>query len=48
MMRLFRKPGRAIAAFCERCGYICDAACRRATQRERARIDALLMGMRVV
>jgi hypothetical protein len=48
MMKLLKKPARAMAAFCERCGCVCDAACRRAIQRERARIDGLLMGMRVV
>ena len=48
MTTFFRKPARAVVAFCERCGCVCDAACRRAAQVERARIDALLMGMRIV
>jgi hypothetical protein len=43
-----RKTREGAAWFCERCGSVCDAACRRRAARERARDRALTHGWRHV
>jgi hypothetical protein len=47
MLKLFKRTRVLAVGFCERCGRICDAACRRNAVVEGARERALLQGMRV-
>ena len=47
MMKLFKRTRVLAVEFCERCGVVCDAACRRKAIVEGARDRALLQGMRV-
>jgi hypothetical protein len=47
MLTLFKRTRVLAVEFCERCGLVCDAACRRNAIVERARDRALLRGMRV-
>jgi hypothetical protein len=47
MLTLFKRTRVLAVEFCERCGLVCDAACRRNAIVERARDRALLHGMRV-
>ena len=47
MLKLFKKTSELAIEFCDRCGLVCDAACRRNAIVERARDRALLQGMRV-
>jgi hypothetical protein len=46
MLKLFTRTLVLAVEFCERCGLVCDAACRRNAIVERAR-DRALQGMRV-
>jgi hypothetical protein len=46
MPRLFHKESKQVE-FCERCGSVCDQACRADAAREQARL-ALLSGWRLV
>lgn len=47
MLKLFGRTRELAVEFCERCGAVCDAACRRNALVERARERALLHGMRL-
>ena len=47
MLKLLKRTRVLTVKFCERCGLVCDAACRRNAIVERARDRALLQGMRV-
>jgi len=47
MLKLFKRTRVLAVEFCERCGLVCDAGCRRNGIVERARDRALLQGMRV-
>jgi hypothetical protein len=47
MLKLFRRTRELTVEFCERCGSVCDAACRRDAIVGRARDRALLYGMRL-
>jgi hypothetical protein len=47
MLQLFKRTRVLAVEFCERCGFVCDAACRRNAIIERARDRALQLGMRV-
>jgi hypothetical protein len=47
MLKLFNKPREMAVEFCDRCGSVCDAACRRNAVIGRARVRALLLGMRI-
>ena len=47
MLRLFKTTRVLAVEFRERCGMVCDAACRRNTIVERARDQALRQRMRV-
>jgi hypothetical protein len=47
MLRLLKKTRRLAIDFCERCGCVCDAACRTEALRERALVKALQRGGRV-
>ncbi|HEX6761795.1 MAG TPA: hypothetical protein VF094_03235 [Gaiellaceae bacterium] len=46
MPKLFSRPSELAVEFCERCGSVCDAACRRNAIIDRARDQALLLGQR--
>ena len=46
MLRLFKRTKELVVEFCDRCGNVCDAACRRNAVIGRARDRALLLGMR--
>ncbi len=45
-MKLFKRTKKQVIEFCNRCGRVCDAACRRAAVIERVRDRALLAGGR--
>lgn len=47
MLKVFRCTRVLAAEFCERCGLVCDAACRRNAIVERAPDRALLQRVRV-
>lgn len=47
MFRLVRTVRGSSVEFCERCGSVCDAACRRGAIVERARMQALARGWRL-
>ena len=47
MPKLFKRTRELAVEFCDRCGCVCDAACRRNAIVERARERALLQGMRL-
>ena len=47
MFRLFKKTKTLAVEFCERCSQVCDAGCRAAAVRERARMRALQFGGRI-
>jgi len=47
MRNLFRRTKEAAVTFCERCGEVCDAGCRRAALRERGLLQRLRLGLRV-
>jgi len=47
MLKLFKRTRVRAVEFCERCGAVCDAACRRTAIVEAARDRALLRGMRI-
>ncbi|MDQ3876266.1 MAG: hypothetical protein M3322_12105 [Actinomycetota bacterium] len=47
MLKLFKRTRELAVEFCDRCGSVCDAACRRNAIIERARDRALLQGMRL-
>jgi hypothetical protein len=42
MLKLFKRTRELTIEFCDRCGSICDATCRRNALLERARDEALL------
>lgn len=44
---LFKRTKAAAVEFCERCSQVCDAGCRAAALRERARMQALRFGARI-
>jgi hypothetical protein len=46
MLKLFKRPRERAVQFCERCGTVCDAACRADAMRDRARERAILLGTR--
>lgn len=46
MLKLFRRTKGLAVEFCDRCGSVCDAACRRNALVGRVRERALLLGMR--
>ncbi|MDQ3893327.1 MAG: hypothetical protein M3292_01480 [Actinomycetota bacterium] len=48
MLRLLRKSKGFAVEFCDRCSRVCDAACRSAAVRERARAQVLRYGGRLV
>ena len=46
-MKLFpNKAKAATVSFCERCGEVCNAACRADALRERARLQTIAYGWR--
>jgi hypothetical protein len=47
MLKLFKGTKAVAVEFCERCSQVCDAGCRAAALRERARMQALRFGMRI-
>ncbi|HET7129378.1 MAG TPA: hypothetical protein VFJ93_09930 [Gaiellaceae bacterium] len=47
MLKLFKKTKELAVEFCERCSQVCDAGCRAAALRERARMQALRFGGRI-
>lgn len=47
MFRLLKKTKAVAVELCERCSQVCDARCRGAALRERARTQALQFGGRV-
>ena len=47
MLERLRRTRVLVVEFCERCGLVCDAACRRNAIVEAARDRALPQGMRV-
>ncbi len=47
LVRWLRHPRESVVEFCDRCAQVCDAACRADAGRERARMQALLVGGRV-
>lgn len=47
MFRLGRRERVSTVEFCERCGSVCDSACRRGAIVERARMQALAQGWRL-
>jgi hypothetical protein len=47
MFRLFKTTKAVAVEFCERCSQVCDAGCRAAALRERARMQALQFGGRI-
>ena len=47
MRKVFGRTKELAVAFCERCGQVCDAGCRRAALRERALLQQLWLGVRV-
>lgn len=47
MVKLFKRTKELAVEFCDRCGSVCDAACRRNAIIGRARERALLLGMRI-
>ena len=46
MPKLFTRTRNAVTSFCERCGQVCDTACRADAMRERARTQLLAYGWR--
>jgi hypothetical protein len=46
-MKLFKRTNEHAVEFCERCGSVCDAACRREAIIGRARERALPFGWRL-
>jgi ferredoxin len=48
ILKRFRRARELAVEFCDRCGSVCDAACRRNAIIERARERALLRGMRLL
>ena len=44
---MFMKTRELTARLCERCGRVCDDACRRTALRERAMLQQLWRGVRV-
>lgn len=46
-MKLFKKANKVAVDFCERCGAVCDSACRSAAIRDGARAAALARGLRI-
>lgn len=44
MPGLFNRTKHRIVSFCERCGSVCDSACRADALRERARSQLLAYG----
>ena len=47
MWKLFDGTKELAVRFCERCGEVCDAGCRRAALRERTLLQELWLGVRV-
>jgi hypothetical protein len=47
MLKLFRRTREPAVEFCDRCGSVCDAACRRNAIVGRAQERALQLGMRI-
>lgn len=47
MVRWLKQPREPVVEFCDRCAQVCDAACRADAARERARMQALLVGGRI-
>lgn len=47
MRKLFKRTRELAVGFCERCGRVCDAGCRRAARRDRALLRQLRLGVRV-
>ena len=47
MWKLFTRTKDLAVTFCERCGEVCDAGCRRAALRERTLFQELWLGVRV-
>jgi hypothetical protein len=46
MSKLFKRTRERVVHFCERCGSVCDSACRADAVRDRAREQAILLGAR--
>jgi hypothetical protein len=47
MRNLFKSTNESALSFCERCGEVCDAGCRRSALRERALLQQAWLGVRV-
>jgi hypothetical protein len=47
MRRLFKRTKELAVSFCERCGRVCDAGCRRAALRERTLLQQPWLGVRI-
>ena len=47
MLKVFKRAKTQDVEFCERCGEVCDSACRAARALDRAKSDALRHGIRV-
>jgi hypothetical protein len=47
MWKQRKRASEQAVSFCERCGRVCDAACRRSALRERALRHQLWLGLRV-
>ena len=47
MRKLFEGTKEPTVRFCERCGEVCDAGCRRAAPRERTLLQWLWLGLRI-
>lgn len=45
-MKMFKRTRELVVEFCDRCGSVCDNACRRTALLERARERALANGVR--
>jgi len=47
MLKPYERTKEPAVSFCERCGTVCDAGCRRAALRERTLSRQLWLGVRI-
>lgn len=47
MLELFKRTKELTVTFCERCGKVCGAGCRRAALRDRTLSQRLWLGVRI-
>ena len=47
MLKLFKRTKELTVTFCERCGKVCDARCRRASLPDRTLSQRLWLGVQI-